>query len=108
MKSVLILLLFVISCLGNAVLASAHTDENHNGHQSHDAAHIHIETEHEHHDESQADHEHGDIHVHLCLHMLPLENNLPHVVPSRQQQPQHWLASYFSLAHRPPVPPPTV
>lgn len=111
-KSVLILVLFITSCLGNAVLASAYADDNHMHDAAyemahdigHDLAHIHFDTEH---DESQADHEHSDTHVHLCFHMLPLDNSLPRVSPSRQQQPQHWHSSYFSLAHRPPVPPPT-
>ncbi|BFM18020.1 hypothetical protein R50073_42030 [Maricurvus nonylphenolicus] len=111
MKSVLILTLFIVSCIGNAVLASAAMDEHHGDLSSHeighDIAHIHIDTEHDHHDESQADHEHKDAHVHLCFHMLPLDNSLPHIGPSRQQQPQYWHTSYFSLAHRPPLPPPT-
>lgn len=101
------LILFITSVLANAVMADIHTDVSEGNHDSHDAAHIHLQTDHEHDAHADAG-DHEQHHVHLCFHMLLLSDIHVSGAANRQEQPQHWHTSYMSLAHRPPVPPPTV
>lgn len=102
------LILFITSVLANAVMADIHTDVSEGNHDSHDAPHIHLQPDHAHdtHSEEDAD-DHEQHHIHLCFHMILLSHTDFSGKANRQEKPQHWHSSYLSLAHRPPVPPPT-
>lgn len=114
LKPLLILTLFLLCQLSNAVVADAHLQD---GSHSNDSPHVHLPLDHVHgHDlngeqlgafDTEHQQQHEETHVHLCFHLLPLQLDVfDAIMPLNPRHPE-LREDYQGRRLRPPVPPPT-